>query len=420
MNKSNNPITLIDANNFFVSCERLFRPDLAHKPVVVLSSNDGCVVSRSEEAKALGIPMGEPYFRIRELVRAHGVSVFSSNFDLYRDISRRVSDVVRAYVQVIEEYSVDESFVVLDTYKTTSSDAAHAVRHAVYRVTGIPVSIGIGPTKTLAKVATHYAKPKRGGSGVMVLLDPKTIAAKLEGLPVEEVWGIGRRLAPVLIHAGIGTASALARADDAWLRKRLSMAGLRTVYELRGIPCFPIGEVPEPRASLLHSESFGNPTSDLEVLRTAVARHARIAAELLRAEGVVAREMRVLLRTSRYSGAQHHEQRAIRLPHHTNDTLDIVQHALRLLYGMYRSGMQYKKTGVHFSDIVPEDAIPERTLFGVESAPRRSLMNALDHVRATCVSPIYTAAELGGETLYAKHTHRSPRYTTHWNDIPTI
>ncbi len=320
----NTAIALIDCNNFFVSCERLFRPDLVGKPVVVLSSNDGCVISRSDEAKVLGFKMGEPYFRVRELCDARGVAVFSSNFDLYRDLSRRVMTTLRRFSDEVEVYSVDEAFLTVDASRLPRPEPHGVVRRAVewgveVRGTvlcevGIPVSVGIAPTKTLAKVATHYAKHSvygcpvsrvhegiehngvveheshaRPGRGVCVLMDEVSRARALEHLPIEEVWGVGFRLAPTLRALGIDTAGKLVAKDDAWVRKRMSVCGLRTVHELRGTMCFQVGESREIRKTLLHSRSFGKPVRDLFALRAAVAYHARKVAETLRREHVVAR-----------------------------------------------------------------------------------------------------------------------------------
>ena len=254
----------------------------------------------------------------------------------------------------------------------------------------------------------------------MALLDPREITTALAGLAIHDVWGIGRQRAPMLMRAGIHTAYQLVGTDDAWLRKQMSVTGLRTVYELRGISCFPIGEVPQPRASLLHSESFGEPTTNLNVLRTAVARHARAAAEVLRNEKLVARELRVMLRTSRFSGTRHYAEKSVRFESHTSDTLDMVRHAESILHDVYTPGVRYVKTGVHLTDIISEEALPHHTLFGVETAPRRGLMKELDRVRDTHGGRVCTAAELGGQKLYARHTYRSPRYTTAWSDIPVI
>jgi len=420
MKKSNITIALIDANNFFVSCERLFRPDLAHKPVVVLSSNDGCVISRSEEAKALGIPMGEPHFKLRSLIEAKGVAVFSSNFELYRDVSRRVVDTLTKWTNDIEVYSVDESFVKLNMPDGQLHDVAHALRAHIARTTGIPVSVGVAPTKTLAKVATHFAKPGRGGSGARVLTESSTITHTLSTFPIDEVWGIGRQLTRTLEAHGIHTAGALIASDEAWLRKHIHVTGLRTVYELRGISCFPLGEAPTVRKSLLDSESFSSPTDNINGICTAVARHARKAAEILRKEGAGARDIHVFLRTSGKRSTQHTVSKGMSFDFHTNDTIDFVQQATRLTRMIYTPKTLYKKAGVYVSSIAPVVGIPSATLFGASTAPRIALMKALDHIRGVYGDCIQTAMELGEEKTRARHTYRSPRYTTRWSEIPQV
>ncbi len=416
---------LIDANNFFVSCERLFRPELRNKPVIVLSSNDGCVISRSEEAKALGLTMGEPYFKVRERCDQHGVSIFSSNFALYRDMSRRIMSVLRRYADTVEAYSVDEAFVALDGRDGDIAQQAHALHTAVIRETGIPVSVGVAHTKTLAKVATHFAKPKYGGRGVNLLLEPYVRNVALEELPVDEVWGIGFRLGPVLKDLGVTTAGKLIRMDDTWLRKRLSVRGLRTVYELRGTPCFTVGEDTTLRKSLLHSQSFGRPVYDLSGLKQAIAHHARKAAEVLRVEGAAAREVYVTIRTSRHTTHRYSAYDGDTLTHHTNDTITIVQTALSVLERMYRKGFPYAKAGVMVKDIVPEESVMPRTIFGEESGARKPLMHALDALRHRFGD---RAVQLGAEELrcttekswHPKSNTLSPRYTSSWADIPTV
>jgi DNA polymerase V len=459
-------IALIDCNNFFVSCERLFRPDLEHTPVVVLSSNDGCVVSRSDEAKSLGIAMGTPFFKVRDVCTGNGVAVFSSYFDLYRDLSRRVMHTLRRFSDTLEVYSVDEAFATLDAGKRIFSEGVHGtadieyvyerartLRETVLMETGIPVSVGVAATKTLAKVAVHYAKPRRGGDGTYVLATVDEVATALGSLPVGEVWGVGFRLTPVLKRLGVHTAADLVARDDQWIRKRMSIRGVRTVHELRGIGCFEFGEVPAVRKTLLHSQSFGTPLYDLSALRAAVAFHARKVAEVLRAEEVVACSLSVTIRTSRHrAGGRYAAFDSDVLSLHTNDTLDLVAAACAILTRIYRPGFAYAKAGVMVSDIIPEAAAQSRTLFGLPTNPRRALMTVVDTLRMKYLpaqaggaakghtpfvvtdrhghvshdaAPLMTAAELlppaaHTHAWHARHDLLSPQCTTRWSDVPRI
>jgi len=443
--KVNNHIALVDCNNFFVSCERLFRPDLSTQPVIVLSSNDGCVISRSEEAKTLGFKMGEPYFRVRDRCVAHRVTVFSSNFALYRDLSRRVMSVLRRYSDELEVYSVDEAFLVLTGDNVR--EQACAVREAVFRETGIPVAVGVSHTKTLAKVAAHYAKPKHGDLGAKVLVRDGDIQVALADLPIRDVWGIGFRLAPTLVRAGVTSAVKLICKDSTWIRARMGVRGLRVVQELQGTRCFEVGADTSLRKSLLHSQSFGNAVVSFVDLRAAVAFHARKVAETLRAEDTLAREVVVLVRTSRYRKEPYAACKGEVLAVHTSDTIELVSAATSILARIYRSGVSYAKAGVMVRDIIPAGGMPEHTLFGARSEPQSVLMQAIDDLRHRHhIAPHMTSTPLtdrhgqvqndhsdlmctGAELVvkrrhehpwHARHNRLSPQYTTHWEDLVYI
>jgi len=298
-------IFLVDCDNFFVSCERLFRPDLAYKPVVVLSSNDGCVISRSFEAKKLGIKMGEPYFKIRSLCEQHKVVLFSTNFELYRDISQRVMSIVRRYSDVVEVYSIDEAFLALsvsDDVEGFLLRKASEIRATVLQEVGIPVSVGIAKTKTLAKIAAHFAKPQYMGNGSNVLIQDSNIRKALQDIAVGDVWGIGMAYAQKLARKGIVSAFDLCNKDDAWIRKETNVVGLRTVSELRGVRCFHLGGDEVLRKSLLSSQSFSRRVTSLRNLETAVAGHARTIAGILRSESAVAKEVSVFVYSPGESG----------------------------------------------------------------------------------------------------------------------
>ncbi len=427
-------VALVDCNNFFVSCERLFRPDLQRRPVVVLSSNDGCVVSRSDEAKVLGIAMGEPYFAVRERLGSRDIEVFSSNFPLYGDISRRVMSTLARFSETVEVYSVDEAFLTLSDTASFEHWAID-VRSALLQEVGVPVSVGVAATKTLAKVATHCAKVADRsfalgnaygvGSdavhsrGVRILTDPGTAEAALGVTPVEDVWGVGSRLALALRTAGIRNALELARADDAWVRARLTVCGLRTVHELRGRMCFPVGGSTSIRKSLLHSRSFGAPVYDRAALACAVTYHARKVAETLRAERVVAGTVRIFLVGARgMKRMTWQAQETFTVP--TDDTLTLVHAACGMLDRLYRPHVRYRKAGVLVERIVEGKGVPMHTVFGEDTRPHAALMRELDALRYRFGDVVRVAAECGPVSWETRHAALSPRYTTAWNEIAQV
>ncbi len=428
-------IALVDCNNFFVSCERLFRPDLAKKPVIVLSSNDGCVISRSNEARVLGFKMGEPYFSVKETCVTQGVAVFSSNFPLYRDISRRVMHTLARFSEHVETYSIDEAFLEPPITSCEPLEQwACSVRRALLTEVGVPVSVGIAKTKTLAKIAVHSVKKidrllQAYGNdtsdrrvferSVCVLTDPDRIARALSETPIEDIWGVGARLAPVLRAAKFSTAYDLVGANDAWVRARMSVRGLRTVCELRGSVCFPVGESTSIRKTLVHSQSFGAPVYDHVTLARAVAHHARKSAEILRAERVVASTVRVCLFGVR--GKQRDVWQAsesLTVP--TNDTLTLVRATSDILARVYRAQVRYTKAGVFVEGIVHEESVPSDTLFGEATRPRVSLMRELDELRHRLGAVIRVGAECGSTPWKARHTLLSPHYTTAWSEVVRV
>lgn len=416
-------IALLDCDNFFVSCERLFRPALSCAPVVVLSSNDACVISRSNEAKHLGIRMGEPYFKIRAVCEQNGVQVFSSNFELYRDISQRVMSMVRRTDANVEVYSIDEAFLEFshtgkiehvedETYENMSQ-----LRSTILHEIGIPVSIGVSKTKTLAKIASHHAKPKSGGTGCMVLLKKEVIDAVLERTPVEEVWGVGKRRISKLHAWRIHSAKDLSEQSDAWARKHMSLTGLMTVRELRGSTHIPVCTDTSIRASLVHSQSFGNATTVRHIVASAVAHHARSVAEMLRHEGILGKKVRVMCVVSGGGGGRRVVYADEVLSRHSDDTLEYVKTTHTLFTRLYRENVRYHKAGVMVRDIVPKGAIPRTTLFGEETGAHDVLMRAIDTLRSRFGNVVVTGAELSSGATEAKHEYRSPRYTTRWSEV---
>ncbi|HCC05668.1 TPA: DNA polymerase V UmuC [Patescibacteria group bacterium] len=413
-------IFLIDCDNFFVSCERLFRPDLQKKPVLVLSSNDGCVISRSQEVKNLGIGMGEPYFKIRDLCEKNTVFLFSTNFELYRDISARVMSVLRRFSDTVEVYSVDEAFLTFSVSQNAEAillEKAKEVRFAVMREIGVPVSVGVAVTKTLAKVATHFAKPKHSTNGCFVLVDTDLIHESLKKLEIGDVWGIGRRLASKLAKAGVHTAFDFYSKTYPWIQAQTSILGVRTARELHGVRQLAVGEDAELRKSLLHSQSFGSAVHCLIDLQTSVAYHARKVAEILRKEGALAREVSIFLYRKCTNGKREKVLGSEILGTYTNSTLIIVATTLTVLARLYVPEHSYTKAGVYVKSIVPEGGQPRSTLFGEYTNTHQEIMTAVDDLRSRYGDVIHTGLETRASKSQAHSNHLSPRRTTRWGEV---
>ncbi len=392
--------SLIDCNNFFVSCELVFNPRLRGRPVVVLSNNDGCVISRSKEAKALGIPMGAPAFQCRELFNRHDVAVLSSNFELYGDLSQRVMETLETFGCAMEIYSIDEAFL------ETDKDEGAAIREKVKRWTGIPVSVGIGATKTLAKAAGELAKKEPSG---VRHLEPK----ELEKFPVEDVWGIGRKTAELLQGCGIRFAGQLCQQTDAWIQKHLSVAGLRLVMELRGISCLDFDEAPVPRKGMVTSRSFSRDITTLDELEEAVATFTARNAEKLRSEGSQTSFVSVFL-CPRHSPSQ---EAYMRLPVATGDTPALMGVAKRLVKEIFQPGTSYRKAGVMFQGISTEGT-NQLDLFAKKGKSIMPIIDALN--RRQGKRAVFFAAEGVKQPWKTACSKRSARYTTNWEELLTV
>lgn len=422
---SRSTIALVDCNNFYVSCERVFDPSLAQRPVVVLSNNDGCVIARSEEAKQLGIRMGTSFFECRACIRGHGVRVFSSNYALYGDMSARVMETLRQFSPRMEVYSIDEAF--LDSVRTAREkpeDWAQQVRSRVLRCTGIPVSIGIGPSKTLAKIAAQIAKKRPDRTGVCDM-DGEDSERMLDAVPVEDVWGIGRRYAAMLRRSTIATARDLKHADDGWVRRHMTIQGLRTVMELRGIDCLGMDDIPAPARGILSSRSFGHPVEDPQQLREALAEYISIAAAKLRGRGLRASSMQVFISTGRYGPGPHDSSAAtVRLPTSSDCTPDLIRHGQAALDRLYRRGLRYRKTGVLLTGLT---SVRERQLDLFSDSPdvderRQRFMGALDAINARwgrgTVS--FAVPSCTGRAWRMRRSFMSGRYTTCWRELAVV
>lgn len=418
---------VVDCNNFFVSCERVFRPGLRNKPVVVLSNNDGCIVSRSAEAKALGIKMAVPFFQARDLIRANNVEVFSSNYMLYGDFSNRVMNALAEFVDEeddLEVYSIDEAFLHLAPLMPYKEPEAYCqvIRTEVERWTGIPVSVGIAPTKTLAKVANEIAKKYKGYKGVFYLDTQARIDKVLAATPVRDVWGIGYRLSRSLGEYGIGTALKLRDADAQSIRKKFGVTVLRTQQELRGQPCFHDGAVPDVRKSIASTRSFGRNVTTLSDLREAVATYVSWAAVKLRKQRSAAGGLYVFIRTNKdHSRPDPHESVFRELPVATDSTPELIRHATEMLGGLFREGTTYKKAGVMLSHIVPRSSVQLDAFDNVDREKFSRLMHVFDRVNLRNGDNALKFVATGVERNWMMRSEmRSPQYTTRWEDIPEM
>lgn len=413
---------LIDCNNFYASCERLFRPDLARRPIVVLSNNDGCVVARSNEAKALGIPMGAPAFAFQELFAKEGVQVFSSNYALYGDLSARVMATVGRFSPGVEVYSIDELFLDLQGFSGLCA-YAQKIRQTVGQHVGIPVSVGVAPTKTLAKAANRYAK-KVCPEGVWVVADAQQREQLLRWLPVEDVWGIGRQLGRWLQAHGICTAWELSLAPEGWLRSKMGVLGLRLQKELRGSSCLDLEAAPPPKKQICTSRSFPQLLTDYETIAEAVASHASRCAEKLRQQQGCAGQLHVFIHTHyfRQGDVQYYGQQTLSLPSPSNHTTTLVQHALLALKAAFRPGYAYKKAGVIVGEICPADQ-PQLSLFDRPADRGRAdkLMQVMDQVNARWGRDSLRVASAGGSGAWRlRQAQKSPCYTTRLAEVRRV
>lgn len=418
---------LVDCNNFYVSCERVFNPALRQRPVVVLSNNDGCFIARSEEAKAIGLGMGEPAFKSRELLREHNVAVYSANFALYGDMSARVMKTLGALAPDVEIYSIDECFLDLKGFgRFELAGYAQEIRRVVGRNTGIPVSIGIGSTKTLAKAANRMAKKNPGLGGVALLLSEPDVHAALGAMEVEQIWGIGRRYGALLRHHHIHTALDFAAAPAFWVRKHLHITGARVQEELNGRSCLPLELVRPPKQSICTSRSFGTAVTEPRELQHAVAHFASKCAFKLRREGSVASLLTVFACTSPFAarGKRYWGTQTLSIPEASNDTLLLIKAAKRALDRLYRPGYEYKKAGVIVGGIVSAGG-PAQTslsLFDTALHPKElkgsdRLMQAFDALNSRYGPGTLRVASDTSSGWKQRQERLSPRYTTSWDDI---
>ena len=420
---------LVDGKNFYASCHRIFRPELEGLPVVVLSNRDGNIVARSDEAKALGIKMGQLFFETKELCEQHQVTVFSSNYELYGDLSARLMSCLTQFVPDVEVYSIDEAFLFLEEqYGLYPSylDLGRDIRKKVKQWLHLPVGVGIAPTKTLAKVANKLAKNRPELKGVCVLDSPESIAQALETFPIEDLWGVGRRSAIKLRRQGIDTAAQLREVNDDWIRQAMTVNGLRLVHELRGLPCKLLEVSPPAKKSLCTEPGFGQVVPDLANITDALTVHLSRVCEKLRRQHSLAGVVTVWLRTNPHRktpgnglpAKQYSNSLTVRLPHPTNSTLEIIKYAQSALKAIFRTGYHYAKVGVMLTDLVDKD-YRQGGLFTYGPDERlMHLSSVMDKVNKRYGhDTLRMAFQLYNPDWPMKPKYLTPRYTTRWEDI---
>lgn len=410
---------LVDCNNFYASCERVFNPSLNGKPIVVLSNNDGCVIARSNEAKALGIKMGVPAYKIKGLVKQHDVAVFSSNYVLYGDMSGRVMSMLAELAPEIEVYSIDEAFLNLEGIQNLQILGSEIVRQ-VTRGTGIPVSVGIAPTKTLAKVANKFAKkyPAYNRLCIIDTEDKRTKALQLTG--IGDVWGIGRKQAAKLEKQGVRTAYDFTQLPGSWVRKNMTVTGERTWKELRGISCINMEIAPPAKKQICTSRSFGKMVEDINTMSEAIATHASTCAKKLRQQKSYAMSLMVFIHTNNFREdlPQYWKNTIVQLPIPTSDTLEIVEYALSGLKTIFMEGYQYKKAGVIITEITTNAQLG---LFdSIDRDKRERLMQVVDKINGKFQHHVKLAVQGSGRDWKLKQEQLSQRYTTDINEVIII
>ncbi len=414
-------IGLVDCNSFYVSCERLFNPKIRRKPVVVLSNNDGCIISRSNEAKALGIKMGEPYFKAKDIIIKNNVNVFSSNYSLYGDLSRRVMRTLKRFNSDIEVYSIDEAFMDLSNFSDKEiEEVGKEIRSTVLKWTGIPTSIGIAKTKTLSKVANHIAKKTK--AGVTSLIGIENLDPILEKVEINDVWGVGRQLTKFYQKNGIYNAKQLKNKSNTWIKKCSNVLSSRTAMELRGISCIELEKTASKRKSCVVSRSFGKRVENFQELKEAVASYCLNASEKLRSENLVAKALTVFVRTSPFQRnfGYYSNSKTIDFPIATNNSIETVKTAITILESIYKNGYRYQKAGVMFSGLSDENS--KENLFASEKDEKiNKLMRSIDKTNFRFGRRTLSIASAGiRKKWFMKREHSSKIDTADFYCIPTI
>ena len=414
-------IALIDCNSFYVSCERLFNPKIRKKPVVVLSNNDGCIISRSNEAKVLGIKMGEPYFKEKDTIVKNNVQVFSSNYSLYGDISRRVMRTLKRFNSDIEIYSIDEAFLDLSNFPDNEvENVGHEIRNIVLKWTGIPTSIGIAKTKTLSKVANHIAKKKQ--SGVTSFIGIENIDSILEKVEINDIWGVGKQLTKFYHQSGIYNAKQLKNVSNTWIKKSSNVLSSRTAMELRDIPCIDLEATSSKRKSCVVSRSFGQRVENFQELKEAIASYSLNASEKIRSESLVTKSITVFIRTSPFQSrfGYYSNSKTIDFPIATNNSIEIVKAAISSLETIFKNGYRYQKAGVMLSRL--SDSVDGKNLFSSEKDKKiNCLMKSIDNTNHRYGRSTLSLASAGVHKRWnTRRQHYSKIDTADFYCLPTI
>lgn len=416
---------LVDCNNFYASCEKLFRPDLKNVPVAVLSNNDGCIVARSKEVKALGIKMGVPMFQVQDEINKYGIVCFSSNYALYADLSNRVMSILEEEAPRLEVYSIDEAFMDLTGVSNVTDLLMFGkqVKAKVDKWTGITVGIGIAPTKTLAKLANHAAKKYPATGSVVDLMDPERQKRLLALVDVSDVWGVGRRTTTKLKARGIETALDLANVDPKSIRSEFSVVLERTIRELNGVSCLDLELVRPTKQQIICSRSFGHKVTDKRELQEAIAKYTTRAAEKLRGEKRLCRVVSVFIRTSPFipNEPQYSKTLSAELPTPTDDTRDLLEVAITLFHRIYCAGYRYAKGGVMLVDFYEHGSF-QQDLFRADNTKvnSKALMSVVDKINHSGLGSVFFAAQGTTPQWTMKREHLSPAYTTRWGELPKV
>ena len=415
-------IALIDCNSFYASCERIFNPKLLGKPIVVLSNNDGCIITRSAEAKALGIKMGEPYFKAKKIIEKNNVKVFSSNYSLYGDISQRVMEILLGFSPEVEIYSIDEAFLNFKGFKNHEllTYCKH-IRQTIKQWVGIPVSIGVGSTKTLSKIANHLAKKEADYEGICILKGDEKIEEALNRIEIGDVWGIGRRLSKFLRNYGVCTAKQFAFLDRRWIRKNMGVVGEKIQLELCGVSCLDLELLPSPKKSCCVSRSFSRPIEKIEELQESIANYGSRVAEKIREEGLIAQSMSIFVLTNHFNKKEKQYSSSIKLQldYPTSDSKLIVKRAVEGIQRIYKESYRYKKAGIILYELYSSSSV--RGLLDYDKPRTDSLMRSLDEINYRYGSAtLRLAAEGIRRSWHMRREKVSPCYTTSFDQLMIV
>jgi len=415
-------IALIDCNSFYASCERIFNPKLLGKPIVVLSNNDGCIITRSAEAKALGIKMGEPYFKAKKIIEKNNVKVFSSNYSLYGDISQRVMEILLGFSPEVEIYSIDEAFLNFKGFKNHEllTYCKH-IRQTITQWVGIPVSIGVGSTKTLSKIANHLAKKEADYEGICILKGDEKIEEALNRIEIGDVWGIGRRLSKFLRNYEVRTAKQFAFLDRRWIRKNMGVVGEKIQLELCGVSCLDLELLPSPKKSCCVSRSFSRPIEKIEELQESIANYGSRVAEKIREEGLIAQSMSIFVLTNHFNKKEKQYSSSIKLQldYPTSDSKLIVKRAVEGIQRIYKESYRYKKAGIILYELHSSSSV--RGLLDYDKPRTDSLMRSLDEINYRYGSAtLRLAAEGVRRSWHMRREKVSPCYTTSFDQLMIV